>query len=324
MTLLALLTGMSITGGLVLLVAVAAGYEGPTGGTGPWSRWRARWSRPGAPLTERERRTRTVRRAGAAVVVAVVWLLTEVPVFAFLAGAAVVGVPWLLASGQAAGRRIDQLEALATWTQSLADSLRLGIGLEQAMQGSARSAPPAIAEPIGQLARDLRIGVRPDDALRACAQELDDVLADRVIAALILSTSSAARGRSTGLADGLQNLATSVRDEVSKRREIESDRAKPRTTVRWLTIMVAAVTVGGVVFAKDYTSPYGTLLGQVVFALCVLGFVGTLMWMRSLAQQRPIPRFLEADPRSAVRSAEPRVDTGTSPDPAAGAEVSKR
>lgn len=307
MTVLALLSGMLVVGGLVLLVAVVAGYSGPAG-SGPWTRWHAKWK--SAPVTGRARRLRQTRRAGAVVVFAVVWLVSGVIVFAALAGAAVVGVPWLLSSAQAAEARIARLEAVAGWTQSLADSLRLGISLEQALQHSHRGVPEAIAEPVGQLSWRLQAGATPHEALLECGDQLDDVLADRVIAALILNTSTTSRGRSTGLANGLQDLAASVRDEVAKRRDVESDRAKPRTTVRWLTVILGAVIAFGAVLAQDYSSPYGTLLGQLVLALVVLGFVATLVWMRSLAQQRPIPRFLVPDPRSAVRHTLPRPRKG--------------
>lgn len=297
---LVVVSGMCVMGGLVLLVAVAAGYTGPSG-AGAWTRWRARWK--STPVTGRERRARQSRRLAAVVVFAAVWLASGVFVFAVLAGASVVGVPWLLSSSKAAEARIARLEALASWTQSLADSLLLGIGLEQALQANHRSAPEAIKDPVERLAWRLQAGATPQEALLECGEQLDDVLADRVIAALILATSSSSRGRSTGLASGLQDLATSVREEVAKRRGIEADRAKPRTTVRWLTGILAGVIACGALFARDYAAPYGTLLGQLLLALLVMGFVATLVWMRSLAQQQPIPRFLVADPRSAVRQA---------------------
>ncbi|MFD8986129.1 hypothetical protein ACFV0Q_40475, partial [Streptomyces sp. NPDC059564] len=46
--------------------------------------------------------------------------------------------------------------------------------------------------------------------------------------------------------------------------------------------------------------PYGTLLGQLVLAVLLAGFVGVLAMMRQIADTKPTPRFLVVDPRSAV------------------------
>ncbi|MFC7512147.1 hypothetical protein ACFQV4_25345 [Streptomyces thermocarboxydus] len=62
-----------------------------------------------------------------------VWLISGNFVGGALLGAAVIGVPWLIAPAQMAQERIGQLEGLSEWTQRLAGLLRLGMGLEQAM-----------------------------------------------------------------------------------------------------------------------------------------------------------------------------------------------
>ena len=65
------------------------------------------------------------------------------------------------------------------------------------------------------------------------ADDLDDATGDLVAANLILG----ARRRGAGLASVLESLAESVADDVRARRAIEADRAKPRTTARWVTII---------------------------------------------------------------------------------------
>lgn len=292
----------SVCGALVVagLVAVVAALVGTTAPKGPgWvTRWRVRWfGGPGQHLRAARRRMLLI---GAVVVTAVVWAVTGVFVAGVLLGAAVVGVPWLLAPTASASARIAKLEALGEWTQRLSDVIRLGFGLQQALTSSRKNPPAPLASEVVELADKLQAGWHPGEALEDFANQLDDVTADKVCAALTLC----AIDSGPGLAQALEDLATSVRDEVAKRRQIEADRAKPRTAVRWMTITSVVVVLAG--FAvPNYTAPYGTGVGQLVLALLAGAFTGVLVWMRSLASHRPVPRFLINDPRSRVRQHEP-------------------
>jgi Flp pilus assembly protein TadB len=249
--------------------------------------------------------------AAASVVFVAVWLASGNFMGGVLLGAAVVGVPWLISPGQLAKEQIRQLEGLSEWTQRLAGLLRLGMGLERAMITSRQGAPEELAGQMTNLSDRLRLGWRPQEALRAFAEELNDVTADKVVAALVLSVND----RGPGLAQALEDLAGTVREEVAKKRAIEADRAKPRTTVRWMTIITVGVVVAGF-FVPSYTRPYSTLLGQLVLAFLTASFIGVLALMRQLGSFRRIPRFLVTDPASTVRLPAPVPE----PDHLRGAE----
>jgi hypothetical protein len=135
------------------------------------------------------------------------------------------------------------------------------------------------------------------------------VTADKVTAALILSVND----RGPGLVQALEDLAETVREEVARKRAIEADRAKPRTTVRWMTLITLGV-VGAGFFVPSYTRPYSTLLGQLVLAFLTAAFVGVLAMMRQLGTFRRIPRFLITDTRSAVGSPAAAVDAAAERD----------
>ncbi|CAL9330709.1 type II secretion system F family protein [Streptomyces sp. enrichment culture] len=287
-----LLSGMAVVGGLIGVVAGIVGTSAPRRTL--W--WQRMLVRRGPDQAEDVRMRRRALSVGAVGVFAVVWLASGNFVAGVLLGAAVIGVPWLVTPGQIAAERIGQLEALSEWTQRLAGLLRLGMGLEQAMMTSRQSSPDELAVQIVNLSDRLRLGWRPGDALRAFGDELDDVTGDKVVAALILSVND----RGPGLAQALEDVAGSVRDEVAKKRSIEADRAKPRTTVRWMTFITVGIVVAGF-FVPSYTAPYSTLLGQLVLAFLTAGFVATLALMRQLGVFRRIPRFLTSDPASTVR-----------------------
>ncbi|MGW7276077.1 type II secretion system F family protein [Streptomyces sp. NPDC054864] len=305
MTLLwALMAGMVTAGGLAALVWGVVGTTEPKQDSRAGWRLRQGVSAWNAGAQESQMRRRT--QAGAAVVLwMVIWLISGNFTAGLLIGVAVIGVPWLLSPAQAAKVRIGQLEGLSEWTQRLAGLLRLGMGLEQAMITSRKGAPEELAEQIGTLADRLHMGWRPEEALRSFGDELDDITADKVVAALILSVSD----RGPGLAQALEDLAATVRAEVAGKRDTEADREKPRTTMRWMVIITLGVIVAGF-FVPSYTAPYSTLLGQLVLAMLTVGFIGTLALMRHLAHYRRIPRFLTRDPRSTVRLPAP----ATTPD----------
>ncbi|MFD9270757.1 type II secretion system F family protein [Streptomyces goshikiensis] len=294
------LCGLAVAGGLV---GLAVGIIGTTAPAGPSLTARLRAGR--SMVSRDAAMARRTRIAAGALAGVVLWLVTGVFVAGALVFLAVVGVPWLLAPTKSAAARIGKLEALGDWTQRLANVLRLGRGLDEALQISRKGCPEDIAGEVRDLVDRLHVGWRPTDALRHFGDALGDVTADKVVAALVLS----AADRGPGLAQALDDLAESVHEEVARRRAIEADRAKPRTTMRWMTIITLGVAGAGFLI-PSYTAPYGTLLGQLVLGVLAAGFVGVLALMRQIAYVKPVPRFLIADPRSAVTPAPVPVEEG--------------
>lgn len=276
-TVLAGVGGASVVAGLILAVVGIRGTpvrsaRPPTTSAHRW------WERTCQSVGGRGRWL-----ASAGVTGLLVLMVTGWPVAALGIAGGVVWVPSLV--GQHGSERvIDRLDALAEWTRRVADILVSGAGgLEQAITMSARTCPPAIAAEVAALAARLRPrGLEP--ALRAFAEDLADPMADRVIAALLLR----ARAGGRGLADVLDGLATSIAAEVVARRQVEADRAKPRTNIRSIIAITALVLAGLLVFAHDYLAPFGTAAGQLVLAVIVAVFAASLWWMHRLT--KPVSR----------------------------------
>lgn len=199
---------------------------------------------------------------------------------------AFVGLPVLLSSSSAT-ERIERLEAMEEWTRSLSGVLTVGVGLEQALVATLRSTPAAIAPEVTRLVARLRSRWVTEDALRAFADELDDATGDLVAANLILGS----RRRGAGLASVLEGLAESVAADVRARRQVEADRAKPRATARWVTLISVGVLVILAV-SGTYVRPYQSPLGQVILVGLLAAYVATLVWMKRMAIGRAMPRFL--------------------------------
>ncbi|NUO43071.1 MAG: type II secretion system F family protein, partial [Streptomyces sp.] len=198
--------GVAVGGGLALLVAAVRGL-------------------PAKPDHEKqkaaERASELIRFAGqrgslAAIVGLVVLLLTRWAVAGIAAGVLVFF--WDRLFGGAAEERaaMKRVEALASWTESLRDTIAGAVGLEQAIPASARASAPVLRPHLDALVDRLRARTPLPDALQHLADEIDDASADIIVAALILN----ARLRGPGLRQVLGALAKSAREEVDMRQRV--------------------------------------------------------------------------------------------------------
>lgn len=240
--------------------------------------------RPRRNLTAPQRR-RMVMLAGGTVAGVVLAIITGWLILIILVPAAVVGVPYLLGSGDAE-HAITRLEAMEEWTRGLAGVLTAGVSLEQAISSTVKSTKQSVKPEVQRLAARLQSRMPTDRAILMFADELDDVTGDKICAALILGAK-----QRTGIATLLEELARSVADDVRGRRTIANEQAKARDTARWVTI-VTLVMFALLFFTGGYIEPYGTPLGQLVLIVLVGLFVATLLWMRRMTVAKPMPRFL--------------------------------
>lgn len=215
------------------------------------------------------------------------WAVSGWPVAGLTLTAAVVGVPLLLAAGRAGQRDLRRGEAIEEWTRRLADVLITGAGLEQAVTATVPVCPTPIRHPVTDLATRLAARWPTETALWAFADDLDDATGDLLVAALVLGS----RRRGPGLATTLTTLADTLADQITARRKIEAERARPRTTARTVTALTLTVLAIGAV-NTTYLRPYGTGLGQLVLAVLLTAYAATLTWLHALGHPHPGPRLL--------------------------------
>ncbi|WP_417541373.1 type II secretion system F family protein [Microbacterium maritypicum] len=197
-------------------------------------------------------------------------------------------LPLFLSKGDAP-QKIARLEALETWTRSLSGLTVGGAGLEQTLQASLASTPEAIKPQVSGLIARLNARWPTREALRAFAEDFDDPTADLVVVHLLLKE----QARGSGLAEALDDLAAIIFEEVKVRRQIETDRAKPRTQVRIVTI-ATLVILAVLPFLGSYTAAYATPFGQILLAVWMVIFAVLLVWMRSISTGKSAPRILVA------------------------------
>ena len=246
--------------------------------------------RPGSGPSRLDRLRRDVLspRGAIAVVTGILVLAATRWVVAGI-GVGLLAYSWRSISGARSERQaVARLEGLATWTESLRDTIAGAVGLEQAIPSSTRIAAPAIREPLLRLVDRLHTRVPMPDALRLFAVDLNDPSADLIIAALIINS----RLRGPGLRDLLGALSGSVREELDMRRKVNSERRSTRRSAQIVVAVSVGLAAGLAVFNKGYVQGYNSLGGQAVLVVVVGLYVAGFIWMRKLATFKTAERLL--------------------------------
>ncbi len=279
--LVALLAGMLVGFGLWLVVGALAG-------------WPLLPSRQQLAARAERLQAAAARFGLAALATVVVLAVTQWPVAAVLAGLGTVLAPRLLGGSRARQAAIDKTEAIASWAESVRDTMAAAAGLEEALTATAVAPPEAIAPEVRRLAERLR-HQRLTDALASFGDELDHPSSDLVVAALTI----AARMEAADLGSLLSRLAVSIRDDATMRVKVEVGRQRLRTSAKIILGSVAATVVMLMVLNRSYLDAYDSLLGQAMLAVVGGVFVGG-SWLMARMSDIDLPeRFV---PRTAGRS----------------------
>ena len=234
-------------------------------------------------LSRWQQRRRPVdgRRVALCVAVALtVGVVTRWPVAAALAGVAGWALPTLIGPDRDHKRRLARIEAVATWTESLRDTLGAAAGLEQAITATATLAPEAIRDEVTALAGRLRRGDRLADALQGFAADLDDPTGDLVVTALVMAAERNARH----IGELLSSLATAARDQASLRMRVVAGRARVRTSSRVITAVTLTMAGGLVLLNRRYLTPYDTVSGQLLLLVVGGFFAFGFAWLSRISR----------------------------------------
>jgi Flp pilus assembly protein TadB len=245
----------------------------------------------GPSWLERQLREAFSYRGAIALVIGVLALLVTRWIVAGIA-IALLAFSWRSLGGAAEERKaMARLEGLATWTESLRDTIAGAVGLEQAIPSSIRVAAPSIAEPLQALVDRLHTRVAMPEALRRFADELDDPSADMIIAALIINS----KLRGPGLRDLLGALADSVREELDMRRKVSSSRRSTRRSVQIVVLVSVGMAIALAFLNRSFLHPYDSATGQLILAVVSAIYGVGIWWLRRLAHFDSPQRLLGRD-----------------------------
>ena len=274
--LLAVLAGALVGAGLFVLIAAIRGLPPKAKSQGP-------------SALERAVKDMFSIRGAVAVIVGILTLLITRWVVAGI-GMALLAYSWRSLIGAASERKaMARLEGLATWTESLRDTIAGAVGLEQAIPASLRAAAPSLRDPLAAMVERLHTRVPMPEALRRFADDLADPSADLIIAALMIN----ARLRGPGLRDLLGALSRSVREELDVRRKVNAQRRSTRRGAQIVVGISVGLALGLALFNHAYVQVYDSATGQLVLCIVVALYAAGVMWMRALARF-PVPERLLA------------------------------
>jgi Flp pilus assembly protein TadB len=228
------------------------------------------------------------RRAAMAALVgaAVLGLITRWPVGAAIGGA----VGWTLWSAifSSSPRKVtSRLDALATWIETLRDSVAAHRGLVAAIESTVPSAPASLRANIEALVIRIKSGTPLDRAFAALAAELADASADEAIAPLIL----AARFGGADLQNLLGTAATATREQLALVQRTEVARAQPRREMRLVVVVTLGFVLATVTIGHGYFKPFSTPTGQIVLLFIAGLFALGFATMSRLSQPQAMPRL---------------------------------
>lgn len=224
---------------------------------------------------------------GAFAVSAVVWAWTGWPVGGLWAFVGVMSIPLLRGGGPKAEDEIAKVEAIATWSEQIRDTMNAAAGLQQSLIATAINGPIVIQRELANFARRAPRGDL-STALRQLGTDLDHPAADLVVAGLVSATELDA-GRLVPLLD---RLASSIRDEASMRVRIEVSRARVRTSMKIVGFFVCATVLLMVVVGKDLLKGYSSAAGQIWLMVVGLVVVVAVWSTRKLAEIPQPERFV--------------------------------
>lgn len=179
------------------------------------------------------------------------------------------------------------VEALAVWTEQLRDTMAGARGLEQALTVTASTAPVIIRPAVQQMSAELGFNSLPD-AVRNFASTVNHPLADFVAAALITASENQVRD----MGSLLGHLADCCRDDVRMRTRVWVARARIRSAVRIIGVVVLTFVVGLVTFNPTYLAPYTTPSGMFALAVVIATFASSLVLLQRLGQFNAPTRFI--------------------------------
>lgn len=193
---------------------------------------------------------------------------TQWPVAGFYGGLCGFLAPSLWEARRRRRREIERVESIATWIETVRDSMAASAGLQEALRLSARVPPAPIAGEIREMVVRLQHQSVPQ-ALRNFAGAMKHPLADQVVAALILTSV-----RSGGsLRPVLIMTSAAARDTAAMWRQVESGRSNVRQQARLASIISIGLMLFMVAQSREFLRPFDTIVGQIVLFVILGAFM---------------------------------------------------
>lgn len=213
--------------------------------------------------------------------------VTGWPAAGALAGAAAWVAPMLAGVRSTRERLTRRSDAVATWAEMLRDTIASHAGLQEAIAVTARVAPAPIRDEVHALAvRAERESLTV--ALQQFVVDMDDPVADLVVASLVIASERQAQR----LAELLTQIAGAAREQAAMRLRVETGRARTYASSKALVAITFGLALALMLFSPKFMEPYDSTTGQVVMVTIGALFATALWGLVLLGRPAVTPRLL--------------------------------
>lgn len=179
------------------------------------------------------------------------------------------------------------IDAVATWTEQLRDTISAAGGLEQAIAATEELAPAALRRDVRRLVSDIKYG-DAEQALRRFADSVAHPSCDFVVAALV----TAHRHQAREVGELLSHLAECAREESRVHLRVWVSRARLRSALRIVKIVIVTFTLGLLILDAAYLEPFVSGQGMIVLSAILADFVLALLLLAKLESRQQVHRFI--------------------------------
>lgn len=218
-----------------------------------------------------------------ATVAVIVWVGFGAPLFAVVAVAALLTVPWLLIRRMARIRKERIEDQLADAMVSLSSAIRAGLSLPQALEVLATQCPRPIREEFQQLHGEYQLGKTMDVCLKEARERLQSEHFALFAAAMEASRQSGGR-----LNEVVERIAVSVRELHRLERKILAETAESRRSALYMSLAPGVILAMYWAFLdpESVERLFSQTPGQLVLVAAALLNVVAWLWAQ---------RILDAD-----------------------------
>jgi tight adherence protein B len=204
------------------------------------------------------------------------WLVLESPIFALLISALLLCGPWYLLRRMAQRRRQKIEDQLADAMVMLANAVRAGLSLAQAMDVLAAQCPSPINYEFRQIMGEYNMGKPLEQTLQEARQRLRSENFALFAAAMMASHQSGGR-----LNEIVERIAQSVLELQRLERKVQAETAQARKSAVYMAIApLVILTVYYFVDRPSTTRLFTDPLGHVFLAVAVVLNIVAYLWAR--------------------------------------------
>lgn len=202
------------------------------------------------------------------------WLLLDNFVFGALGAAFLMAGPWWLVRRMAERRRRRIEDQLADAMVTLANAVRAGLSLAQAMEILASQCPKPLSEEFRQIVGEYNLGKPLEQTLREAKSRLKSENFALFAAAILASHESGGR-----LNETVERIASSVLEMQRLERKVQSETAQARKSAIYMALAPALILLVYYFIDPDNTMLLFTIVpGQIILAVAVVLNVIAYFW----------------------------------------------